>query len=38
MFTAGIVLAFVVSWPFGWLADKLSPQSDSDRGDVGTSP
>jgi hypothetical protein len=37
MFTAAIVLAFLVSWPFFWAADKLSPPSDSDSADIGTS-
>jgi hypothetical protein len=27
MFTGGIVLAYLISWPFCWAADKLSPQS-----------
>jgi hypothetical protein len=37
MFTGAIVLAFLVSWPFFWAADKLSPPSDSDSADIGTS-
>jgi hypothetical protein len=27
MFTMGIVLAFLINWPFGWIADKLDPES-----------
>jgi hypothetical protein len=37
MFTFGIVLAWLVSWPFLWVADKLSPEGDSDSADIGTS-
>jgi hypothetical protein len=36
MFTMGIVLAYLISWPFGWVADKLSPESGSGSADVGT--
>jgi hypothetical protein len=36
MFTMGIVLAFLISWPFGWIADKLSPERGSDSADIGT--
>jgi hypothetical protein len=36
MFTIGIVLAFLISWPFCWVADKLSPESGSGSADVGT--
>jgi hypothetical protein len=32
----GIVLAYLISWPFGWVADKLSPESGSGSADVGT--
>ena len=35
MFTLAIVLAWLVSWPFCWAADKLSSESDS--ADIGTS-
>jgi hypothetical protein len=37
MFTGGIVLAWLVSWPFFWVAGKLSPEGDGDSADVGTS-
>jgi hypothetical protein len=37
MFTFGIVLAWLVSWPFCWVADKLSGEGDSDSADIGTS-
>jgi hypothetical protein len=37
MFTFGIVLAGLVGWPFFWLADRLSPEGDSDSADIGTS-
>ena len=37
MFTMSIVLAWLVSWPFFRMADKLSPEGDSDGADVGTS-
>jgi hypothetical protein len=37
MFTMGIVLAWLVSWPFFRMADKLSPEGDSDSADIGTS-
>ena len=33
MFTMGIVLAFLIDWPFGWIADKLDPESGSDSAD-----
>jgi hypothetical protein len=36
MFTMGIVLAYLISWPFGWIADKLSPESGGDSADIGT--
>jgi hypothetical protein len=36
MFTMGILLAYVINWPFGWIADKLSPASGSDSADIGT--
>ena len=36
MFTFAIVLVWLVSWPFCWAADKLSPESDSDRADIGS--
>jgi hypothetical protein len=37
MFTMGIVLAYLINWPFGWVADKLSPQGDSNSADVENS-
>jgi hypothetical protein len=37
MFVMAIVLAGLVSWPFFRLADKFSPEGDSDRVDAGTS-
>jgi hypothetical protein len=37
MFTGGIVLTWLVSWPFFRVANKLSPEGDSDRADIGTS-
>jgi hypothetical protein len=37
MFTMGIVLAWLVSWPFFRMADKLSREGDSDSADIGTS-
>ena len=36
MFTFAIVLVWLVSWPFCWAADKLSPESGSDRADIGS--
>jgi hypothetical protein len=35
MFTMGIVLAYLINWPFGWIADKLSPQGASDSAGIG---
>jgi hypothetical protein len=32
MFTMGLVLAYLISWPFGWVTDKLSPESGGDSG------
>jgi hypothetical protein len=29
MFTMAVVLAYLINWPFGWIADKLSPQGAS---------
>jgi hypothetical protein len=26
MFTMGIVLAYLIYWPFDWIADKLDPE------------
>jgi hypothetical protein len=37
MFTGGIVLAWLVGWPFFWVAGKLSPEGDGDSADIGTS-
>jgi hypothetical protein len=31
------VLAWLVSWPFFRMADKLSREGDSDSADIGTS-
>jgi hypothetical protein len=36
MFTMAIGLAYLISWPFGWVADKLSPDNGSGSVDVGT--
>jgi hypothetical protein len=36
MFTMGIVLAYLINWPFGWIADKFSPQGASDSAGIGT--
>jgi hypothetical protein len=34
-FTMGAVLAYLINWPFGWIADKLSPQGASDSAGQG---
>jgi hypothetical protein len=38
MFAMGIALAFLINWPFGWIADKLSAGSGNaaDRADIGS--
>ena len=38
MFVMGIVLAFLINWPFGWVADKLSSErgNAADRADIGS--
>jgi hypothetical protein len=36
MFTMGVVLAYLINWPFGWIADKLSPQRAGDGAGLGT--
>jgi hypothetical protein len=36
MFTMGIVLAYLINWPFGWIAGKLSPQGASDSAGIET--
>ena len=36
MFTMGVVLAYLINWPFGWIADKLSRQRASDSAGQGT--
>jgi hypothetical protein len=37
MFTGGIVLAWLVGWPFFRVADRLSGEGDGDGADIGTS-
>jgi hypothetical protein len=37
MFSFAIVLAWLVSWPFLRVADRLSPEGDSESADIGTS-
>jgi hypothetical protein len=34
MFVMGIVLGFLINWPFGWVADKLS--AGSSNADIGS--
>jgi prepilin signal peptidase PulO-like enzyme (type II secretory pathway) len=38
MFVMGIVLAFLINWPFGWVADKLSAGSGDNAAsaDIGS--
>jgi hypothetical protein len=36
MFTMGFVLAYLINWPFGWIADKLSRQGASESAGPGT--
>jgi hypothetical protein len=36
MFTMGIVLAYFINWPFGWIADKLSARGASDSAGIET--
>jgi hypothetical protein len=39
MFVMGVALVFLINWPFGWIADKLSAGSGNaaDRADIGSS-
>jgi hypothetical protein len=32
MFTMAVVLAYLINWPFGWIADKLSKGASDSAG------